>query len=121
MRTRVILLLALMVACRPDDQRTDSVEFDAVRRAREEWPAGVAAQVDSGNAAYRAGSLDVASNHFRRAVELGPSIAAAWFGLYMAEHARGNLAAADSALDRARDLAPGASLIRPPTHQDTAR
>jgi Flp pilus assembly protein TadD len=117
----VILLLAVLAGCRPDDQRTDSVGFDAVRRARDEWPAGVAAQVDSGNAAYRAGALDMAAGHFRQAVDLGPSIAAAWFGLYMTEHARGNLAVADSALERARDLAPGASLIRPPVHADTAR
>lgn len=117
----LLLLLLLPAACRPDDQRTDSVEFDAVRRARQEWPAGVAAQVDSGNAAYRAGTLDAAAAHFRTAVRLGPEVPAAWFGLYMAEHTRGNLPAADSALGRARDLVPGASLIQPPAHSDTAR
>jgi hypothetical protein len=33
----------------------------------------------------------------------------------MAQHALGNLDAADSALERSRRLAPGASLIRPDT------
>jgi len=119
-RRALLIVLPLLLGCRPDDQRTDTVEFDAVRQARAEWPLGVAAQVDSGNAAYRAGDLAAASTHFRRASELGPDVPAAWFGLYMAEHARGNIARADSALRRAQDLAPGASLLRPGAG-DTAR
>ncbi len=39
------------------------------------------------------------------------SVTAAWFGAYMAERALGNEAAANEALERAQQLAPGASLI----------
>jgi hypothetical protein len=41
----------------------------------------VLAQVDSGNAAYRAEEFDDARAHFTRATEAGPRVAAAWFGL----------------------------------------
>jgi hypothetical protein len=41
-------------------------------------------------------------------------VTAGWFGIYMAEHARGNIAAADSAMQRARMLSPEASLIGGP-------
>jgi len=72
--------------------------------ARADWPAGVAPQVDSGNAAISAQDYAAALRHYRRAAELGPQVSAAWFGIYAAEHARGNITAADSAILRAREL-----------------
>jgi hypothetical protein len=39
--------------------------------------------------------------------------AAGWFGIYMVEQALGIAAAADSALERARKRAPGATIIHP--------
>lgn len=120
-RTTVAFLvtsLALGGCGPPDDQPTGSVERDAIQNARAEWPAGVSEAVDSGNAAYRARDFNGASQHYRRAIDAGPDIGAAWFGLYMAERALGNAAAADSALERARALLPGASLLR---STDTAR
>ena len=110
-RSLVPLLLAATVGllgC-PDDQRTDSVDPEAARRDLD--PAAVA-QLDSGNAAYRRGSSEVALRHYVRFTELEPDEAAGWFGLYMAHQALGNASAADSALARARDVAPGASLLR---------
>jgi hypothetical protein len=105
---------------RPDDQRTETVDPRAVEQARTEWPAGVAAQVDSGNAAYRAGAFEISLKHFEEATRLGAQVPAAWFGLYMARHATGDLAGAESALQRAQSLVPGATLLQH-SERDTLR
>lgn len=118
----LVLLIAggfIAAACgRSDDQRTETVDPREVMEARERWPTGVAERVDSGNAAYRGGDYVEALRHFEEATRLGPEIPAAWFGVYMTQHAQGNLAAADSALRRAQALVPGATLLR---HGDTLR
>ena len=127
MRNTISALAALTVlslaACREDapasDPRTDSVTSEEVRAARSDWPAGVSELVDSANVAYSAQDYDQASALYRRASERAPDVPAVWFGIYMAEHARGNVAAADSAIARAQQLAPGASLIHG-TPADTA-
>lgn len=75
---------------------------------RQAWPEGVAAAVDSGNAAFRAGDYGAARRHYAEATRAGPEVPAAWFGLYMAEGALGNAAAAESALARAGDMASAA-------------
>jgi hypothetical protein len=114
-----VMLLVLSAACSGcrratgDDQRTETVSDDGVARARGNWPPGVAERVDSGNAAYSAQDYESASRHYRRAAELGPRVSAAWFGIYIAEHARGNMAAADSAMRRARQLVAGAPPLQP--------
>jgi tetratricopeptide (TPR) repeat protein len=109
----VTLPWALLQACgeRPDDQRTDTLDPDSPARAA--LSAEALAQLDSGNAAYREAMYEPALRHYLRVTELAPDQATGWFGLYMAQHALGNLAAADSALARARRVAPGASLMRP--------
>ena len=115
--TASLIVLSALAGCgrgAPDDQRTDSITPEDIARARADWPAGVSGQVDSGNAAYRAHDYERASRHYRRAAELGPDVSAAWFGMYMTEHARGNVAAADSAMRRTRELSPGASLLHAP-------
>ena len=119
----VCAVVLLLTACRNDetveDQRTDSMTSEEVKAARAGWPDGVAALVDSANAAYSAQSFERASALYRQAAQLAPDLPAVWFGIYMAEHARGNIAAADSAMKRAQELAPGASLIHG-TPADTA-
>jgi hypothetical protein len=118
------LVIAVLVGCRRDagdDQRTDTITPEAMAQARANWPAGVAVHVDSGNAAYSAQDYESASRHYRRATELGPEVTAAWFGIYMTEHARGNIAAADSAMQRTRELAPGATLLHAPRADTTPR
>jgi tetratricopeptide (TPR) repeat protein len=118
-----LLVCAALAGCDRDaaeDQRTETITRDEIARARADWPAGVAEQVDSGNAAYRAHDYERASRYYRRAAELGPRISAAWFGIYMTEHARGTVAAADSAFQRTRELSPGASLLHAPP-ADTGR
>lgn len=114
--------LALLCCCgvvaaagcqRPDDQRTDTISADQVRQAREQLSPAVVAQLDSGNLAYRARNYEEARRHYQAAAQADPEAGAAWFGVYMAEQALGNLAAADSAMRRAQQLQPGASLIHP--------
>lgn len=105
-----IVALALgLAACPPDDQRTDTLDpTSAGQRLAEE----ARAQLDSGNAAFRAEDFERAIEHFERVAELAPDDATGWFGLFMAYEAMGDKAAADSVLAVARSKAPGASLIR---------
>jgi len=68
-------------------------------------PPEVAAPLDSGNMAYRQGEYEAAAAYFRTAAQADPSgQSAGWFGVYLAEKAMGNDAAADSALSKAGDL-----------------
>ncbi|MBT8334983.1 MAG: tetratricopeptide repeat protein [Gemmatimonadetes bacterium] len=99
-------------ACLPDDQRTDSIEPGVTGRA--ELSAETLAQIDSGNAAFRRDDFETAIARFQEATQSAPDDPTGWFGLYMAHTATGDAAAADDALARARELAPGASLIRMP-------
>lgn len=111
----VVPLALALIACGPqgDDQETGSVTRDDVERARASLEPAVLAALDSGNAAYRAGSYEDAKRHYSTATRAGEDVAAAWFGLYMAELALGDTEAAEAAMERARGLAPGASLIHP--------
>mgnify|MGYP002623863887 FL=1 len=103
---------AIAVAgCRPDDQRTDSVDPGAGIQDRARWSEAMREHIDAGNAAVRADSFAVAAEHFRAATELEPDVAAGWFGLYLAEQGLGDVDAAAEALERARAIASGASLI----------
>jgi len=43
--------------------------------------------------------------------EIAPDIGAGWFGVYMAADALGDSERAEAALDRARSLIPGATLL----------
>ncbi len=108
-------LVASVAACRADDQRTESVTPDVVRSARERLDPRLVALLDSGNAAMRANDPSGALEHYRRAASVEESSAAAWFGVYMASDALGLEDEAEAALERARALAPGASLLDPDT------
>lgn len=110
----VVACAALLVASAcvgpPDDQATRTV--DPATAGRVDIDETTLAQLDSGNAAYRARDLDAALRHYTVVTERAPDAAAGWFGIYMIQSERGDAAAASAALDRARDAAPGASLIR---------
>jgi len=115
---RVVLLLlaaATSLACRPPDQRTDSLDPNAGTQARENMLPEVVAQLDSGSQAFRDGDFEEALRHYVSVTESAPDVGAGWFGVYMAQLELGDLPAAQVALDRARDLAPGATLIHPDT------
>jgi tetratricopeptide (TPR) repeat protein len=120
-RSFLVLTLAAtaLTACRrPEDQTTGSINKAEIRQARSSLPDAALAQLDSGNASYRDKDYDAALGHYQKVVDISPDAAAGWFGIYMAQFALGNAAAADSAMARARALAPGASLIHP-TAKDT--
>lgn len=106
-------LIVGVAGCVPEDQRTDSVNPEVGRQNRAEWPEDVIVQVDSGNQAIRTEDAEQALGHYLRAVEEAPDNSTAWFGVYMAHNLLGNAAAADSAMARVRDLAPGATLVQP--------
>jgi hypothetical protein len=117
--TLVVVLACSVLSCRPEDQRTDTLDPSGGEE-RGGLSALVTAQLDSANAAYKGGDLERARDLYRLAIEGAPEKAAPWFGLYMAELALGDTAAADAALEIARDRASGASLIHP-TPRDTLR
>ena len=111
--TACLLVLTVVAGCRPDDQRTDSVDPLSGEAQRAEWGPEIVALVDAGNAAIRADSFDVGREHFLAVTEIDPELAVGWFGLYMAEDGRGDEEAAAVALARVREIASGASLVHP--------
>lgn len=90
------------------------------QRAQRDLPEKVTVFLDSGNAAYRAGDYGGARRHFRAVVREDSTVAAGWFGVYMAERALGNESAADSALWHVRDLSDAAAMHPAPTDNDDA-
>ena len=115
-----VLVLAAAAACRPDDQRTDTMDPREAMQARESLPMEVVTELDSGSAAFRAGDHPAALAHYTRATEHAPNAAGAWFGVYMAQHAMGNEDAAREALLRAQSMLPNSTLAHP-TAADTLR
>ena len=113
----VLALTALTAAgCdQPDDQETGSISREEVEQARQDLGPEVLEALDAGNEAYRAGNYEEALELYRQANEahVGGGVAAAWFGIYMAELALGNEEAASEAMETARELAPESNLIRP--------
>jgi hypothetical protein len=101
-----------VTSCLPDDQTTSTVDTQAVA---ERLGPGLMARLDSANEAFSADDYETATRLYRSIADEAPDESVGWFGIFMAEQARGNLAAADSALERARKAAPGASLLRPDT------
>ena len=109
--TAAVLVVAVAVSCRPDDQRTDTLDAQQGRRAREDMPPAAVAQLDSGTAAFRADDFEAALRHYTRVTEISPDLGAGWFGVYMAEDALGHADRAEAALEHARGAVPGATLL----------
>jgi tetratricopeptide (TPR) repeat protein len=105
--TAGVLALALVLALGGCGQNAER-NGDRVSLAQQpdELPEGVRASLDAGNASYSAGDYEAANLHYREAARLGPQIASAWFGVYMAETKLGNLREAERAMARAQELAP---------------
>ena len=110
--TCAALAIVAFAACeRPEDQETGSISAEDVHAAAEQYSPEVRAALDSGNAAYRNHEFETALLHYERAAAADDDATAAWFGVYMAQRALGDTVAAAQALERARDLAPGATLM----------
>jgi hypothetical protein len=103
--------IVMALGCRPDDQRTDTLDPHEGMQARELMAPEVVAQLDSGSAAFRADDFEAALRHYARVTELDPEVGAGWFGVYMAEQALGRAEAAGAALAHARGVVPGATLL----------
>jgi Flp pilus assembly protein TadD len=100
-----------LAGCRPADQRTDSVDPQAGLLDRAEMTPEVVAQLDSGSQAFRNDDFELALRHYTSVTEMAPDVGAGWFGVYMAHQELGNEDEARAALERARSLVPGATLI----------
>jgi len=111
--TTLSALIVGVSGCVPEDQRADSVDPEVGRKNRAEWPAEVVAHLDSGNLAMRDKDAERALGHYHNAVEMAPDNSTVWFGVFMAQNSLGNVAAADSAMAKVRELAPGATLVHP--------
>ena len=109
-----VLGLAAAFSCRPDDQRTDTMDPVEAMQARENMPPEVVAQLDSGSQAFRSHDFEAALAHYTHVTEMAPDVGAGWFGVYMAHDVLGNTGAAAEALQHAQSLVPGATLI----HED---
>ncbi len=118
MKTRGLFATAaaalVLAGCpQPDDQRTETITDRDVLTARAELHPAAAAALDSGNISYRERDYERALRHYHEAVEIHGDLAAAWFGIYMAQMALDNPEAAEAAMEQARMHAPDASLIQP--------
>jgi Flp pilus assembly protein TadD len=107
----LLLLTAAPAACEGGQpaERRPLGEAASASGTAPRLPPAVQAQLDSGNAAYRAGDYDAAQRHYREAARRGPDQAAAWFGVAMAAQKTGSRTLADSARARLRELSPAMS------------
>jgi len=116
-----LLLVAAVVSCRPDDQRTDTLNAEQGMMSREDMPPAAVAQLDSGSAAFREHDFEAALRHYTQVTEIDPDIGAGWFGIYMAADALGDTERAEAALERARSLVPGATLLHNGNGEESPR
>lgn len=79
----------------------------------EDLPPHIQAQLDSANAAFRAGEHESALAHFTRVSEFAPGLAAGWYGIGMTHSAMGNQEEANAAMMQAHRLAPEIPLEHP--------
>lgn len=112
------LALLTLLACGSADSGASADGGRRTQPSREELPTGLAALLDSGTVAYRAGDYEAARHHYRAAADQAPEVASTWFGVYLAESALGNEAAADSALARYGELGGTTDMHHAP-HGDT--
>ena len=118
----LVLWLAAASACKPEEAPPPEAAQaqEASPPAQQPPPPAVAAQLDSGSAAFRADDYAGALAHYTKATELAPELAAAWFGVFMAQDALGDAQAAQEALAKTQALEPGADLSHPKS-KDSAR
>ena len=89
-------------ACGPSSREESAVAIDPDGSG---LPIALLTRMDSAAEAFTAGDAATAQRLYRGVTDAVPDLAAAWFGLYLAERALGNAAAADTALARAKRAA----------------
>jgi len=99
----VAVILATLAGCRgrSDPSVVESAAPDTVDRSSLSY---VTVLMDSAAAALGEGHYEEARRLYQAAAAADSTLAAPWFGLFMARRGLGLVRAADSALDRARDL-----------------
>ncbi len=116
--------LASVVACGGEEgERVELGEPQQQERAdaRANWSPELTARIDDANTAYAAGDYEDAAEMWRSITDEQPELGVAWFGLSMAERAMGNTEAADEALARSEELAPGLGRMHQAATDSTAR
>lgn len=112
-------LIGLSSACQPEDgERTGDFDPEAAQERRAQLSPDVAAALDSGNEAYRAGRYEEARSHYGDAIEVDSTATAAWFGMYMSERALGNDEAARQALEHTGSLSEEDAEVHDPAPPD---
>lgn len=100
-----VLAAAGLAACASEPEEADP--FGGADVAASALPSPeVRAELEAGNAAYREDDFETALAHYTEATRMAPELAAAWFGVSMAQEALGNVAEAQEAMQKAMDLAP---------------
>lgn len=104
-----LAVLAVAACGEQEGQRVELGEDEqaAEDQSRANWPYELEVQVDSANLEYMNEQYQASADRYRAMTEEYPEIGTLWFGLYMAENALGNEEAAQEALARAEELAPG--------------
>lgn len=99
-----LVMAALLGACQKGEETRRSLDGSGspgVAASAKTLPPGLtplaAAQLDSGNVAFRAQRYDEALAYYRAATIAVPQHASPWYGIYMVAQATGNQGLADSA------------------------
>lgn len=99
----VAVILATVAGCRgwSDPPVVESASADTIDRGS---LSHVTMLMDSAAAVLDEGRYEEARRLYQAAAAADSTLAAPWFGLFMAQRGLGLVTSADSALDRARDL-----------------
>lgn len=118
----LVLLAVTALSCKREEApQPEAAQVQEPRPAQQQTlPPEVTAQLDSGSTAFRADDFKGALAHYTKATELAPDLAAAWFGVFMAQEALGDAQAAQEALAKTQALEPGMDLTHPKA-PDTVR
>lgn len=123
--TSLFALASLGACAKVGDARStaaDSVSVGALPAGHPsivtaDLPAAASQMLDSGNAAFRAKSFDLAQRYYESAAKLAPKHGAPWFGIFMVAEATENKVLADSAKAEVAKRTGGSGM---PSHPDTA-
>ena len=110
MRVLLLLIGAAAIGC---NEGAESKRDVLMSKPASTLSALARAQLDSGNAAFRARDLAKARTHYEKVVKAEPSLAAPWMGLAMVARASADSALLRRALLEVDRLSPGTSASHP--------